>query len=284
MTLPVGLHQEIPFAEYLSIQAVSKSLLLTLRKTPAHCLAAAQADDTSTPSQRLGSLAHTLILEPDQYAARYAVGPDARGNSHAWKDFVTQAERAGLIPIRQAERVAAQAMADAFWRKPVIHALLATPGPVESSMLWEDALVGLCKGRPDKIIPGMVIDLKTTRDLSDRALARTIYDYGYHIQARHYLDGAEALGLDAERFVIVWAESVPPHEIRATEFLPGCDWLELAEVELTEYKHTLAGCRRANLWPGYIDEVVECPPPPAWLHDHLEGSVELVIGGQKFEA
>jgi len=282
-----GLNLGIDFADYARHQSASKSLLIKFRKTPAHAKAILDGDGApSTPSQSLGTLAHTLILEPHQFDSRYAVGPEANRNTKVWTSWAAE-QADGKTLLKPSEHEAGLKVARSIERKPNILSLLRAEGPVEASIAWRDPLFGFdCKGRPDKIAvaaPGMLLDIKTTTDLSDRALSKTIHNYGYHIQARFYLDGLAEIGHRVERSVVVWIETAPPHEVRATEFLPGCDWLEMAATELHDLKAEYARCIKTGIWPGYEDEIVECPPPPSWAHDEL-GDTELIIDGAAYTA
>lgn len=263
-----GIYYGLAFEEYLKVKAISKSALIQLRKTPRHLreyLDGAGGDETD--SMKLGTAAHVRVLEPERFSSTYAVGPVDDRRTKEWKEF-EQSCPDGMTPIQPGMVADAASIAKQVDSKPLIRQLIRMSGPVEVSLFWEDPLFGFqSKGRADKLIPslGLVVDLKTARDLSDRGLQKAIHERGYHLQAQHYLDGMRALGQPCDRFVIVWAENSAPFEVRATEFSRGCEWLELARVEMQALRTKYAECLESNEWPGYADGVEEAPLPPAWL-------------------
>ena len=98
------------------------------------------------------------------------------------------------------------------WAHPQASTLLRAPGPVEQTIIWREPTSGLLvKVRADKLadISGEaaldvgdieagigVADIKTTRAKGRRApwlFARSVRDYGYHVQNAMYLDAVKAL-------------------------------------------------------------------------------------------
>lgn len=288
-----GIYHGLAFEDYLKVKAISKSALIQLRKTPRHLREYLQTGAAkATPALQLGSVAHTLILEPDQFRRRYAVGPDRPRNTKDWRQF-EETVREGQEAIKQAEFADASSMAASLDFRPEIESILRARGPVESSLFWEDVEHGYaCKARPDKLVPelGLLADLKTTDSLDDRDLQRKIVTYGYHLQGRFYLDGLDELyrmgkiGERYERFVIVWIESKPPYELRATEFDLFGAWMDLARLELDELRRGYARCLSSGLWPGYPDKIELAPPPPNWLLNEMGEDLDLTIGGETIAA
>ena len=71
-----------------------------------------------------------------------------------------------------------------------------TGGYPEVSIFWTDPEYGVpMKARLDYLKRAAVVDLKTFENMNgmpiDKAIARTIASYKYHIQARHYLDAVQ---------------------------------------------------------------------------------------------
>ena len=64
---------DIPEEEYFSIKAASNSVLKILKRSPAHCLEVLTNPMEPTASMQLGSLVHTLVLEPALFESRYHV-------------------------------------------------------------------------------------------------------------------------------------------------------------------------------------------------------------------
>jgi exodeoxyribonuclease VIII len=284
--LPDGFYERLSFADYLAQGRVGKGVLMAHRKTAAHAKAEMEAGKPATRAMRRGSLGHTLLLEPSAFNARYVVGPVSDRRVKAWKEWEAELDAAtdARERITPNEHEAGLNMAAWMGAKPVIAELARELGPVESSVLWTERKLRL-RARPDKLLPlrGQLLDVKTTTDLSDRALSLKIYDLGYHLQARLYLDGLAAVGQSGYReAVILWIESGPPFDARATVL--GEEWLDLAEQELAHLKMQHAACVKSGRWPGYADAVAECPLPPAWAMDGLGDGFAVTIGGQKVAA
>lgn len=264
---------DMSFEDYLKHPAISKSALMQLRQTPAHLRSYLDSQDKpATPSQKLGTAAHVQVLEPDSFSQRFAVGPIDDRRRADWRNFEKALieENSSLVPITPSEAQAATAIRESIDRRPLIRQLLRMDGPVEASLFWDDLLYCYeCKGRADKLVPRLrtIVDLKTGRDLSDRGIQKAIQNYGYHLQAQHYLDGMAAMGEDYDRFVVIWVENSAPYEVRATEFDQGCEWLQLAKVELATLKAEYNRCLEEQNWPGYPDGVMAAPLPPAWIQD-----------------
>ena len=69
-----------------------------------------------------------------------------------------------------------------------------------------------------------LVDLKTTNDFTPSGFEKAIANFGYHVQAAHYLNSWNALNPNDQRsrFLIVWQDSKAPYEVAVTE-LPQVD-------------------------------------------------------------
>ena len=264
-----GFHENLPAAQYFALpNRVSKSVLMAHRKSSAHAYHAMNETVEQTAGMRMGSLVHTLVLEPGELNARYAVGPDAARNTKEWKEWAA-AQVPGRELIKGSEYAEACAMARWIERKPTISRLIRGAGPVEASVLWSetDRLTGVTldyRARPDKLVqsPSILVDLKTTADISDRGIERTILSFGYHLQMALYMQGLAAVGKPVDHAVIVWVENVAPYEARAT--LLNQLWIDIADAELAVLKVKHAECVAQGEWPGFEDAITDVDPP-AWM-------------------
>lgn len=257
-----GIYHGVPFAEYLEWEAASKSKLFAMRRTPRH----STVQQPPTDAMDFGSLVHTLLLEPENFEALYAVGPDVDTRaSKEWKAWaVCQSAPNLLKPGEMKAALAAEAVA---LSKPAVAALLDAEGDAEVSFVWNCPETGvLCKGRADKWLPGesIALDVKTTTDASTDAFRRTVLNFGYHYQAAHYLHGMIACGLRPRRFIHLVIESKAPFECKLYELDEA--WLEVARLELPAMLRLYDECTRSGIWPGY-DEEIEPLDAPEWLVD-----------------
>lgn len=128
----------------------------------------------------------------------------------------------------------------------------------EVSLVWEERQAGvICKARIDRVayLGGWPIvgDLKTARTAARRLFERAIHDYGYHIQAQHYLAGLQALapitdGQPFRRFCFFVVENDPPHCVLVYELDEAA--LAAAEDDRQRYLRTWRQCVETNTWPG----------------------------------
>lgn len=257
-----GIYYGVPFAEYLTWECASKTLLARLRKSPLHAITPLE----QTAAMAAGTMAHTLILEPAKFERLYAVGPCDNKALKAWRDWEAVLP-AGVTGVKQSEVDEVIACRASVLRKPKLANLLNTITATEVSFVWIDPETGvLCKGRADSLADstGVVGDLKFTADASPEAFGRSVLNLGYHYGAALYLDGLRACGWDARSLVYLCLERGAPYECAAY----GLDetWLDIARAELNPLLKEWAECQRTGVWPGYPDQVQDLSPPD-WLVD-----------------
>lgn len=164
-----------------------------------------------------GTLVHSVVLEPDNLghyvpadADKIGVKSDGTPASAptmtvAWKRFCAEAEQDGKTVVAQADWAKAHAMRDAIAAHRDASTLLLGDGESEVSAFGIDENGIRHKARFDRIIPGVIVDLKTTSSKPGAdALTRTVLDYGYDVSASHYLAVADLLGLDVQGFGFVF--------------------------------------------------------------------------------
>jgi hypothetical protein len=265
----VGLVQGLPNAVYHRIDAVSQTQLKAFRKSPLHFDArfnrevpAIFGEEPGSDEMFAGTLCHCATLEPELYAMRYAVGPVVKTrNAKEWREAVEANPRRVLITPRQHAVAMAQA---ASLRSLEAVAEILEGGQCEVSAFWIDTATGLrCRCRPDcandtfgsrQAPKAMLLDVKTTRDASRRAVQQTIARYGYHHQAEWYSRGyAEASGVPVAGFVFAFVENEFPFAAAVYEL--DIEAYEIAARENRETLDALARCRRDGQWPGYPPDV-----------------------------
>lgn len=199
-----GLYLNVPFDEYLKLKAASNSMLCEFERSPANVIWSREAPEADADSAAdLGSLVHTLALEPDEFTSRYVVAPSFNGRTNDGKaqreSFYATAEAAGLIPVDQDTFKQATLMVGSMLAHPEFKRLLrAMNGYSEVSVIWRDAETGiLCKARCDRLVfvdgGAIVLDLKTTGSIDK--IKWSVMDYGYDRQEAHYTAGLMANGL-----------------------------------------------------------------------------------------
>lgn len=261
-------------ADYHALPSVSSSQLKTILRSPAHYHAAYLAGSPRkdpTASMVLGSLTHTLFLEPEQYGSEYIVAPDCDRRTKDGKAVYTAFQDAaeGLTIVTREQVEQAHKMAAAMCRH-VIHEAM-TGGHAEASIFWTDEQTGLaCRIRPDYHIPpcetwpsGLIIDVKTTDDARPEAFARTCVTYGYDLSAAMYCDGfMRHYGADEPPlFLLLVVERDAPHAVACYECSP--EMLDKGNEKYRKAMQLLADSTASGMWPGY-DDGIQLLNLPKW--------------------
>lgn len=259
----------MPAREYHAHPAVSKSVLDKMARSPLHARAYLDGmRDEPTPAMLFGTALHAAVLEPVAFANEYAVF-DGDRRTRAGKDAYEAILSSGATVISRGDYDAIRAMALSIRQHPVAGKLFAE-GVAEHSVFWDDADTGLaCKCRPDWWTPSsaLIVDLKTTEDASPEAFARSVMNYRYHVQAAHYMTGAQA-----ERFLFVAVEKKAPYAVAVYEL--DEDALNLGHTLRERDLHTYSLCQASRVWPGYSTEV-ETLSLPEWAFPKTEEAIEV---------
>lgn len=248
--------------DYHALPAISSSAIIKALRSPLHYFAeyvTREVERTETPSMRFGTAVHTAVLEPETWEERYIVAPDVdrrtKAGKEAWAAFVEEAGSREVITSEEAAR--AHAIAALVHSHPSAGPLLRgdfVEPEREASYFWRDAETGLeCRCRPDSFDGEVIVDLKTTTDASPSGFARSVANYGYHVQAAWYRRGVAAVTGRIPRHVIIAVETSAPYAVAVYEL----DALALEEGDRLCQRAitTIAECQRAGRWPGYGDEI-----------------------------
>jgi hypothetical protein len=268
--LPVheaGVYDGIPPEQYHANPALSASgaKLLLPPSCPAHYKW--QRDNGQPPKAAFdyGKAAHGLILgcgepvtivEADDWRTRAA--REAREAAYA----------EGRVPVLACEWEQVQGMAAAIRAHPDASALLdPESGEPEQSAFWEDDRHGIWRRARFDWLPStdggrMILpDFKTTTSAEPGSFTRSVFNFGYALQATFYMDAVRALELAEDvAFVFIAQEKTPPYLITVFE-LDG-DSLRIGREQTDRACAVFAECQAADTWPAYSDDVVLISPPP----------------------
>lgn len=125
------------------------------------------------------------------------------------------------------------------------------------SFFWEDLETGLkLKTRPDVSIinKNNLIDIKTTEDVSPKAVSKAISNFNYPTQACMQIDGVQQTGYidEVDNYFWLFVEKKAPYDAVLYEFSK-----EDRAVKMAEYKRTLKRVSSAidsGDYPGYKEE------------------------------
>lgn len=240
-----GIYAGISNADYHADGALGSTSLKTLAtRTPAHY----QHDKThpkSSDAFTLGTAAHSLILEDDDSA--FTVVNAANWMTKAAKEAKEDALLSGCVPLLVKDYEQVVAMRDSVMAHPVARELF-TAHRAEESVFWdEDGLMLKC--RPDAWKPGLLIDLKTTRDANPNEFGKTAHEYGYHQSAAHYIDGVKAATGEELPFHFVLVEKTAPYLVSVVEL--DIEAINIGRALNDRAKRIYRECVESNTWPGY---------------------------------
>jgi exodeoxyribonuclease VIII len=247
--------------EYNAIEAVNKSTLWEMRKSPLHYWHLVHdTPKTDTAAMKFGRAAHSRILTPEMFKKDYTVAPEVDRRTKEGKRIWAELEGSEWEVISSADCETIEGMAKELERTLKELGLWETfSGAVkETPIVWIDGETGVkCKGRLDAISGGTVIDYKTTSNASPDSFTKEALRYGYDLQAAMYLEGS-----GADSFVFIAQEKTFPYAvnvIRAGEaFLDRGRWM-MRDL-LTRWKE----CNEKGIWPGYNEKGVNELIIPEW--------------------
>lgn len=275
-----GFYRNIPEADYHRWDAASQSRLKVLRSgCPSKLLYEISNPSADTADKLLGRLVHLAVLQPARFEAEITRYPRKYdGRKTADKDerarFDAAAALAGRTIIDADLYKQVLDMVDVLAGKPTISALLRAATDTELSGTWRDPRTGvICKLRLDGIAPNLgrhdaILDLKTCQSCDEEEFSKTIFKWGYFIQAAMYLDGSRELGLDQiGHFAIIAQEKTPPYEARVFRIDEAS--IDAGRIERDRLLAIYRDCTERDEWPGYPEGVSDIGIPE-WAHRRYE--------------
>jgi hypothetical protein len=255
----IGVHWDMDAATYHALPGASASQLRILwRSTPAHLKVKQTKPREATAEMIIGTLAHSVILEPDKPLPGIIMQPEEYEPGKKWtlaarvcKEWHAAQDKAGLIALKASEYDGVFGMASALAGHELAGELLRHGKPEVSLVTFDESNKIVVRARLD-FVPdglGMICDVKTTASASPRFFGPKAFDDGLHIQAALYLAVWNALTgeqLDDFRFIVV--ERTPPHDINV--FNCGPDFLARGQEDFKRLLAIYSRCAHEDNWPG----------------------------------
>jgi hypothetical protein len=262
-SLGVGLHYDIPAATYHADPCVTPSLSsgaarTLLAKSPAHVqmenVRLGGKPRETTTAMDTGSLIHAILATTADDEVE--VGEFAEYRTNAAKEWRDATRAAGKIPVLTADWEAAVDCAQVV-RKRAAEGLTSSPfdgcARHEVTAVWQEGDT-FCRARYDVLHVdehknATIWDWKSTSDISDRGIERTVAKYRYDIQAAFYLRGLEALGYKVPQlsFVFCFFETVAPFTVRRVVL--SAEYLHQARKEVNQAIALWQMCLASNRFP-----------------------------------
>lgn len=163
-----------------------------------------------------------------------------------WQDLQSEhgQRNAGKTLLRQEQINQIEIAAAMIERHPDLGRAFRDGAP-EVSIFWTDEATGVpCKARLDYLKPRLIVDLKTFSNpygmSIDKAIARAMANYRYHVQAAWYLEAAKVYEGNKEFLFVFQQQGIAP-VARGKLFGPGLV-LDIANQEIEQAKLTWARC------------------------------------------
>lgn len=240
--------------EYFSANGLSSSGLKQFAKSPAHYQSYLEEPSKSSTAFNVGTLTHGLVLEGRQ---GWATVKGRRVGEV--KQKVLELEEQGIIAIKPGEDRDLIKMSESVKRNQYGKYLGKDPQRAELAGFAECPQTGLLLKAKFDYAPStgnILFDLKTAQDASPNKFKWSAKDFGYDIQAVHYMNVANLCGMDYEEFIFVVVEKKAP-------YLTSCYRLSDEMRERAESKYRLLlesfkDCKESNDFSqGYTQELIE---------------------------
>jgi AraC-like DNA-binding protein len=215
----------------------------------------------SSPALIIGSGFHTATLEPEKLDDEFAVKPseiDGQGprTKHYKEAFeIMQKSEPDKQWLAPADYDLILEMAGSALDNPVLRHYMADIDKVVEGTGYFEMEGAKCKVRPDLYIPGagVVIDLKSTQDASNRGFTKSVRQFGYLFQACWYMHALRLLGEKPKQFVFIAVEKTAPYATAAYTIKESDINKQFSNMERA--CQLWATCQSSGIWPGYSDMV-----------------------------
>ena len=239
-------------------EAISKSRLANMSRTPAYFKWCEDTPQEPTEDLIVGSAFHKLVLESNDFDNEFAILPSGidrrtKLGKETYNQFVESNADKEIITQEQYEMICA--MRDSLLANKYAKQLLN--GSHEQSMYFIDNFTQiLCKIRPDcyKIIGDRVIitDLKSCKSANAKDFMNDIVKYNYDLQAYMYRLGVSIIlnvPIENISFVFICCEKKAPFLFGLYEATQ--DIFDRGEMLFREYIGMYKECLETNNWYGY---------------------------------
>lgn len=273
--------------EYHASEGYSRSQLMLLDKSPYHFwyqyLSGLSTPKETTPAMIVGSLFHTLLLEPENFESEYIIKPTIKKlpevgllkdvgreiyslqkESRERQVLINKAvmqrfedSSRGKTVITEDQLDTTLKMADLVNKHEIVTTLLEE-AQFEQSIFWTDKETELqFKTRPDIWSSKVVVDLKTTKDASPHRFTSSAYSYGYYLQAGMCYEAFQAIGKPFDMFVVLAVEKEEPYV--PSVFMMDEEALQFGIDQFQSYKKKLKECIDNDKWTGYPVQELSIP-------------------------
>ena len=256
------LREDISNTEYHGSDELSRSIAWSLITT---CPQRVKYDMThpkeSSPALVIGSAFHAATLEPGKFDDEFAVKPSeikkqGPRTKHYKKEFETmQKNEPNKSWLAPSDYDLVMDMAASALDHPILRTHMAEQSSIIEGTGFTEMEGAKINVRPDLYNPGagVVIDLKSTQDASEKGFAKSVRQFGYTFQACWYMHALRLLGEKPKQFVFLAVEKSAPH-LTAAYTLSATD-IDKQMANMERACKLWATCESSGVWPSYTDDV-----------------------------
>lgn len=257
-----GIYQ-ISNDRYHASEGLSRSKLWTFKQLPQkywyEYLSGQYERPKATEAFYMGSLVHTLVLEPELFGEEYYLMPKINRTTKQGKlDYAQALEDAqGRNLINVEDYSIAKAMSQSLAKNETVSELM-NQAKIEHSIYWKDERTGLiCKARPDVWNHPIMGDLKTVKDASYRGFQLSALKDGYFLQAAMMYEACKSIGMPFEKFVFFCVEKKPPYSVAL--YMLDDEALQYGIDLFHKLLANYADCLANNEWPDHGIQMLMIP-------------------------
>lgn len=224
-------------AFYHSIDRVSKHTLDEFAKNPyafARRIAEKREPEAPSAAMRLGSAIHAALLTPEIFEEKFVTMPESiktrRGK--AWDEFLANNAGKEILSLDEVDAVNGVLARQKDTGLDQLDCIRLDDR--EKSIFWNEDGIAF-KARIDAMDyeSGEIIDIKTTKDASPDAFARSCDEFGYAIQGAMYLRAAKAFEKKKfSKFKIIAVETSFPFSVGIYTWGEESDFIRAGAKEL----------------------------------------------------
>jgi hypothetical protein len=222
---------------------------------------------------RWGRAVHCALFEPGLFDQRYTFWQGRRAGG-AYREFVSEAWEDGKEVLAEKEAKSAIEAGKRFISDPLVQRLTAA-GKAEQTLLAGEWNVQ-CRGRVDWISTSqhVLVDLKTTKDVSARAFGRDFFKYHYDVKLGLYQRWLQANTQEQWPVEVICIESQSPFDITVVP-IPDSVLAQGAGKGMAVVRR-FSECVRTGVWPGVANGKPYILDVPVWEmdDDELTGAEE----------
>lgn len=262
----IGEAAEMKPSEYHADRThVSRSMLFELYQSPrvyeARYITRTMPQKSVTEAMQLGTAIHAEVLLGESVVRtcpQELLSSDGAMRTKAAKEWRANAVASGYAVLDKEATAKIGPTVESIRR---VLAVMGNPhqmhlGACEQPVLWEEAGVK-CKALPDILCGSMLIDIKCVDAIGERIIASKIWEFGYWLQAAHYMAGT-----GATRFIFLFAEAQAPWRCVAREL--DEDYLLWAADARQRLLADLVRRREQNDWADEGENEVRRITRPRW--------------------